>query len=235
MELSFKNWFKNNQRHQFVVIGLGRFGTAVAHTLHQLGYDVLALDNDPERVRQAAGEDLATQILQADATDPEALRQVGISEFGVVVVAIGSALEQSILATLNAKSLGVAQVVAKAISPIQGTVLQKVGADRVVYPESDMGRNVALSLTSAGILESLQLDNEHSIVEVFAPEEFTGIPLQELDLRHRYGVNILAIRHGDKFNINPSPKDSMQTGDIIVIMGANRDLDRLPRVTSTKS
>ncbi len=235
MELSFKNWFKTNQRHQFVVIGLGRFGTAVAHTLHQLGYEVLALDNDPERVRQAAGEDLATQILQADATDPEALRQVGISEFGVVVVAIGSALEQSILATLNAKSLGVAQVVAKAISPIQGTVLQKVGADRVVYPESDMGRNVALSLTFDGILESLQLDNEHSIVEVCAPEEFIGIPLQELDLRHRYGVNVLAIRHGDKFNINPSPKDFMQAGDVIVIIGANRDLDRLPRVTATKS
>ncbi|MGA7953109.1 MAG: TrkA family potassium uptake protein [Gloeobacterales cyanobacterium] len=234
MELSFKNWFKTNQRHQFVVIGLGRFGTAVARTLHQLGYEVLALDNDPERVRQAAGEDLATQVLQADATDPEALRQVGIREFGVVVVAIGSALEQSILATLNAKSLGVAHVVAKAISPIQGTVLQKVGADRVVYPESDMGRNVALSLTSDGILESLQLDNEHSIVEVCAPEEFAGISLQELNLRHRYGVNILAIRHGDKFNINPGPKDFMQTGDVIVIIGANRDLDRLPRATASK-
>jgi trk system potassium uptake protein len=235
MELSFKNWFKTNQRHQFVVIGLGRFGTAVARTLHQLGYEVLALDNDSERVRQAAGEDLATQVLEADATDPEALRQVGIREFGVVVVAIGSALEQSILATLNAKSLGVAHVVAKAISPIQGTVLQKVGADRVVYPESDMGRNVALSLTSDGILESLQLDNEHSIVEVCAPEEFAGIPLQELDLRHRYGVNILAIRHGDKFNINPGPKDFMKTGDVIVIIGANRDLDRLPRATVPKS
>jgi trk system potassium uptake protein len=234
MELSFKNWFKTNQRHQFVVIGLGRFGTAVARTLHQLGYEVLALDNDSERVRQAAAEDLATQVLQADATDPEALRQIGISEFGVVVVAIGSALEQSILATLNAKSLGVAHVVAKAISPVQGTVLQKVGADRVVYPESDMGRNVALSLTSDGILESLQLDNEHSIVEIGAPEEFVGTPLQELDLRHRYGVNVLAIRHGDKFNINPGPKDFMQTGDVIVIIGANRDLDRLPRATVSR-
>lgn len=229
MELSFKNWFKTDQRHQFVVIGLGRFGTAVARTLHQLGYDVLGLDNDEERVRQAAGEDLATQVLQVDATDPEALRQTGICEFGVVVVAIGSALEQSILTTLNAKSLGVAHVVAKAISPIQGAVLQKVGADRVVYPESDMGRNVALSLTSNGFLESLQLDNEHSIVEVIAPEKFTDIPLQELDLRQRYGVNVLAIRHGDKFNINPGPKDIMRAGDLIVLIGANRDLDRLPK------
>ncbi|BAC88457.1 MULTISPECIES: potassium channel family protein [Gloeobacter] len=231
--MNLMGWLKKERRNQFLIIGLGRFGTSVARTLHNLGYDVLAVDAEEERVRRAACENIATQVLQVNATDPDALKQIGAGEFQVAVVAIGSFLQESILATLNAKEMGIAYVVAKATTPIHGAVLEKVGADRVVYPESDMGRNVALSLTSRGMLESLQLDPEHSIVEVVAPREFTGQTLRDLDLRRRFRVNVLALRHDGRFNVNPDPDDRIGAGDIIVMIGANRDLDQLPKADLT--
>ncbi len=222
-------WVKKEHRNQFLVVGLGRFGTSVASTLHNLGYDVLAVDNSEERVQRASSENIATQVLQIDATDPNALRQIGGQEFQVGVIAIGTFLQESILATLNAKDLGIPYVVAKANSPVHGKVLNKIGADRVVYPESDMGRSVALSLTSTGMIESLQLDADHSIVEVVAPKEFTGRTLRELDLRRRYRVTVLAFRHSGMFNVNPDPDDRIAPGDLLVLIGTNRNLDQLPK------
>jgi len=225
---NFMNWLKRGQRNQFVVIGLGRFGTSVAGTLHGLGYEVLAIDSSEERVRRAACENIATQVLQVDATDPDALRQVGVSEFEVVVVAIGSFLQESILATLNAKSLGVPFVVAKANNPLHGTVLEKIGADRIVFPESDMGRQLALSLTSRSMIEAFQLDSEYSIVEIVAPPEFTNRTLRELNVRARFGVSVMAIKHKGKFNVNPGADDMIYQGDLLVVIGDNQALNRLP-------
>ena len=229
---AFSNWFNRGKNKQIAVIGLGRFGSSVARTLYQLGYEVLAIDTDPERVSYANTNCIATQVVQLNATDPNALKQAGLGSFGVVVIAIGQYFAESVLATLNVKSLGCPRVIAKAVSPIHGDVLEKVGADQVVYPEAEMGRTLALRLTATGLLESLELDTEHSIIEMVAPEPITGTPLRDLDLRSRYGVSILAIQHTDKFNVNPSPNDKIYQGDVIVLIGANRDLDKLAQMAA---
>ena len=229
---AFSNWFNRGKNRQVAVIGLGRFGTSVARTFYQIGYEVLAIDNDPERISYANSNCIATQAVQLNATDPNALKQAGLGSFGVVIIAIGQYFAESVLATLNVKSLGCPRVVAKAVSPIHGEVLEKVGADQVVYPEAEMGRTLALRLTATGLLESLQLDTEHSIIEMVAPEPVTGKPLRDLDIRARYGVSVLAIQHSDKFNVNPSPNDRIHQGDVIVLIGANRDLDKLAQLAA---
>ncbi|MGK7905808.1 MAG: TrkA family potassium uptake protein [Synechococcus sp.] len=229
---AFSNWFTRGKNKQVAVIGLGRFGTSVARTLYQIGYEVLAIDVSADRISYANTNCIATQAVQLDATDPAALKQAGLASFGVVVIAIGQYFAESVLATLNVKSMGCPRVIAKAVSPIHGEVLEKVGADQVVYPEAEMGRTLALRLTATGLLESLQLDTEHSIVEMVAPEPLTEKTLRDLNLRSRFGVSVLAIQHTDKFNVNPSPNDKIYRGDVVVLIGANRDLDKLTQLAA---
>ncbi|WP_017324109.1 TrkA family potassium uptake protein [Synechococcus sp. PCC 7336] len=232
MATAFSSWFNRNQNKQVAVIGLGRFGTSVARTFYQVGYEVLAVDADEDRVNCASSNNIATQIVQLDATDPIALKQAGIEAFGLVVIAIGNYFAESVLATLNVKGLGCHRIIAKAVSTIHGEVLSKVGADQVVYPEAEMGRTLALRLTATGLLESLELDTEHSIVEMVAPHSLADKPLQELNLRARYGVSVLAIQHDSQFNVNPLPSDTIQDGDVVVLIGANRDLDKLAQMAA---
>ena len=229
---AFSNWFTRGKNKQVAVIGLGRFGTSVARTLYQIGYEVLAIDVSADRISYANTNCIASQAVQLDATDPAALKQAGLASFGVVVIAIGQYFAESVLATLNVKSMGCPRVIAKAVSPIHGEVLEKVGADQVVYPEAEMGRTLALRLTATGLLESLQLDTEHSIVEMVAPEPLTEKTLRDLNLRSRFGVSVLAIQHTDKFNVNPSPNDKIYRGDVVVLIGANRDLDKLTQLAA---
>ncbi|MEM9511154.1 MAG: TrkA family potassium uptake protein [Cyanobacteria bacterium P01_E01_bin.48] len=234
MSSPFSNWFNRSRSKQVAVIGLGRFGSSVARTLFQLGYEVLAIDCNEDRVSEALCDGIATQALELDSTDPAALKQAGLEQFNVVVVAIGNFFAESVLTTLNVRALGCPRIIAKAISPIHGQVLEKVGASQVVYPEAEMGRNLALRLTATGLLESLQLDTEHSIVEMVAPEPIVGQALQEFDLRSRYGISVLAIQHNGKFNVNPAPDDSICPGDVVVLIGTNRDLDSLAQLATPK-
>ncbi len=230
MNLSSLNFFRSlrSDAKQFAVIGLGRFGRAVCSTLHQLGYEVLAVDVDEKRVSQVVNEQLAVHCLQLDSTDPLALRKAGVFEFETVIVAIGNYLQESIITTLNVKEAGVNHVVAKASSEIHGTLLKKVGADLVVYPEAEMGCSLARSLTQSGILDRFELDPDNSIVEVMVPEEFDGKTILELKLRTTYGVNILAVSHDNKFEINPNPNQKLCRGSAIVVIGSNKDISRLP-------
>jgi trk system potassium uptake protein TrkA len=214
--------------HQFAVIGLGRFGRAVCKTLHQSGYEVLGTDVDGERVRELMTSQIASHILQLDATNPTALKAAGIFEFDTVIIAIGNYLQESIVTTLNVKEGGVGYVVAKASTEIHGKLLQRVGADRVVFPENDAGCALAQSLTKPSILERFDLDPEHSIVEVVVPEDFDGRTISELQLRSRYGLNVLAVGNEGRFEINPDPAQHLVQGMMMVVIGANRDIDRLP-------
>jgi trk system potassium uptake protein TrkA len=232
MSTPFSSWFNRGKSNQVAVIGLGRFGTSVARTLYQIGYEVLAIDRDEERVNDALANCIATQAIQLNATDPNALKQAGLGQFSIVVIAIGNYFAESVLATLNVRALGCPRIIAKAVSPIHGQVLEKVGANQVVYPEAEMGRTLALRLTATGLLESLQLDTEHSIIEMVAPQLVTGKPLRDLDLRARYGISILAIQHNGKFNVNPSPRDVIHQGDVVVLIGNNRDLDKLSQTVA---
>jgi len=226
--LKLFNGLRQDNRRQFAVIGLGRFGRAVCQTLHNLGYDVLGTDIDEKTVAETLNQKIASSAIQLDSTDPTALKQAGIFEFDTVIIGIGNYVQESIITTLNVKEAGVEHVVAKASSEIHGKLLKKVGADLVVFPEYDAGRELAYTITRPGILERFELDPEHSIVEVTVPDEFDGKTLEELEFRSRYGLSVLAINNKDKFIINPTPDQRLYKGSAMVVIGADKAIKKLP-------
>lgn len=233
MNLSSLGFFRNLRPHnrQFAVIGLGRFGRAVSLTLNSLGYEVLGIDNDEQRVTQALADEIAAHAIQLDSTQPVALKEAGIPDFDTVIVAIGNYVEESVITTLTVKELGVSHVVSKASSEIHGKLLNRVGADHVVFPEHEMGCALARSLTRPGILDRFELDPDNSIVELRVPAAFDQKTVVDLDLRNTYGVTLLALSQSDseeKFEINPSPVTRLRQGTIMVVIGSNKGLDRLP-------
>lgn len=216
---------------QFAVIGLGRFGRAVCMTLNSMGYEVLGIDVDEQRVSQALVDEIAAHAVQLDSTQRPALKEAGIHDFDTVIVAIGNYIEESVITTLNVKELGSPYVIAKASSEIHGKVLKRVGADLVVFPEHEMGCELARSLTRPGILDRFELDPDNSIVELRVPAIFDHKTIAELDLRNKYGVTLLALskpENEEKFEVNPSPVTRLQKGAIMVVIGNNRGLDCLP-------
>ncbi|CAD5944457.1 Ktr system potassium uptake protein C [Planktothrix tepida] len=230
MNLSSWNFLRNlrTEKKQFAVIGLGRFGSAVCSTLHKSGYEVLAVDKEEKRVTSALGDQIASHALLLDSTETSALREAGILEFDTVIVAVGSFLAESITTTLNLKEGGVPNVIAKASSETHVKLLNKVGADLVVFPEQEMGQQLARQLTRPRLIEQFELDAEHSIVEIIVPDEFDGKTIAELELRRRYGLNLLAIKNeGDKMDINPLSNRRLYKGTLIVVVGSNQDINRL--------
>ncbi|MGG1312242.1 potassium channel family protein [Cohnella laeviribosi] len=212
-------------KKQFAVIGLGRFGSSVAKFLAEMGYEVLAIDEDQERVQDVAH--IVTHAVSADTTDEEAIRALGIRNFDVVVVAIGQNIQASILTTLILKDLGVPQIIAKAQNELHGKVLSKIGADKVVFPERDMGLRVAHHLISPNILEHIELSSDYSIVEMKVPSSIVGKSLKQLDIRVKYNCNVLAVKRDGEMNITPRPDESLCADDVLVIVGRNEQLTRL--------
>ncbi len=222
----FRSLRKDNQ--QFAVIGLGRFGRAVCSTFHHLGYEVLGTDIDEKRVAQVLTDQIVGHALQLDSTEPAALKEAGIFEFDTVIIAIGNYIQESVITTLNVKEGGVPHVVAKASSEVHCKLLRRVGADHVVFPEYEAGCALARSLTKPSILERFDLDPDNSIVELIVPDDFHGKTIAELKLRSRYGLNLLAVSHDGKFEINPHPENRLQRGSAMVVIGCNKDINRLP-------
>lgn len=216
------------ENNQFAVIGLGRFGRAVCSSLHKMGYEVLGTDIDEKLVTQALTQKIASHAIQLDSTEPEALKEAGIFEMDTVIVAIGNYLQESIITTLNVKEAGVKNVIAKASSEIHGKLLKRVGADRVVFPEHEAGCALAETLTKPAILDRFELDPENSIVEVLVPKEFHDRTLADLNLRSRYGISILAVCSGEKFITNPAPGQKLKEGSIMIVIGGNKDIEKLP-------
>ncbi|HPT66991.1 MAG TPA: TrkA family potassium uptake protein [Bacillota bacterium] len=213
----------------YLVVGLGRFGTSVARTLTKLGQEVLAVDIDEERVKYVAPE--VTHALQVDATDANALKSLGVRNSQVAVVGIGGDVQANIMTTLLLKEMGVPYVVAKALNKIQGRVLEKVGADRVVYPERDMGKRVAHNLVSANLVDYIELAQGYRIEEIAAPQSFVGKSLKELNLRNKTDLTIIVIKHTDgSLLISPGGDATIQAGDNLVVLGKNADLDRVEQM-----
>lgn len=212
---------------QYAVIGLGRFGSSLATTLHQAGNEVLAIDRNEERIEEY--KDHVTYAVVADSTDEEALKSVGIRNFDAVIVAIGDDIQASILTVLILKELEVKKVVAKAINKRHGQVLYKVGADWVVFPERDMGERVATQLMSPNVLDYIELAKDYSIKEVKAPPSMIEKNLRELNLRARFNITVIAIISDGKVSISPSPDRIIKEGDILVVIGENKDLDRFEK------
>lgn len=213
----------------FAIIGMGRFGSSVAKTLYEMGYDVMAIDANEERIQEHIQH--VTYAVQADTTDEQALKELGIRNFDVVVVAIGEDIQASILTTLVIKELGVKYIVVKAQNERHGKVLYKIGADRVVFPERDMGSRVAKNLVSPGILDFIELAEDYSVAEIVATDRMAGKNLIELNIRAKFGVNVMAIKSGPNINIAPKAEDTIVEGDILVVIGHNTDLERLEEKT----
>ncbi|AGA59146.1 MAG: TrkA family potassium uptake protein [Thermobacillus sp.] len=214
-------------KKQFAVIGMGRFGTSVAQSLARLGYEVLAIDVSGARIQDVVNK--VTHAVAADSTDEEALRALGLRNFDVVVVAIGQDIQASILTTIILKELGVPYIIAKAQNELHGKVLSKIGADKVIFPERDMGQRVAHNLILPNLLDFIELSDDYSIVELEAPPVMVGKNLKQLDIRARFRCNVMAIKTGGRMNIAPNAEDSIREGDILVIVGKNGDLARLER------
>lgn len=210
---------------QYIVIGCGRFGASVATTMHLLGHQVMAIDKGEEIIQNIA--DKVTHAAIVDVTDEQALRSLGVGNFDVAIVAIGSDIRASIMATLIAKEMGVGQIVCKAKDELQAKVLYKIGADRVVFPERDMGVRVAHNLVSDNILDHIELDPEYSIVEVVTPNSWVGKTLVELDLRAKYEITVLAVKTGKNINVTPSPDEELKSGSILVIIGQNSNISNI--------
>jgi trk system potassium uptake protein TrkA len=212
----------------FAVIGMGRFGSSVVRTLHEMGHQVLAMDKHEDALRRVT--DYATHAVQIDATDPEALRAVGITNFDAVIVSIGADVQESILTTLLLKEMGVKKVVSKAVNELQARVLEKVGADLVVRPERDMAVRVARSLASRNVVDMLELSPAYLVEEVSVGPKLSGRSLSDLDLRTRFGVNVLLIKRDSQLLITPTPETQLQEGDVLVVVGEKQGLARLETV-----
>ncbi|TXK75143.1 TrkA family potassium uptake protein [Paenibacillus sp. N3.4] len=211
-----------NEKKQFAIIGMGRFGSSIAKTLSQLGFEVLAIDHREATVQEISA--FVTHAVQADSKDEEALRALGIRNFDVVVVAIGEDIQASILTTLILKEMGISTLVVKAVNDLHGKVLKKIGADKVVYPERDMGQRVAHHLISSNIIDYIELSADYSIVEIKASKQLIGKSLKKLDIRAKYGCNVIAIKQNEKLIIPPSAEESLNSDDVLVIVGKNSDL-----------
>jgi trk system potassium uptake protein TrkA len=222
---------------QFAVIGLGRFGTSVAKTLAGKGHQVLAIDKE-EHITQSISDEV-TQAVCLDATDEKALRSVGIENVDVAIVGTGTNLEASILIALNLKEIGIKEIVCKAVNKNHRKVLEKIGATKVIQPEREMGTRVANSLISTSVIEHIELSSESSIVELIPPKEFIGKSLREINVRAKFGVNVIAIKRKipsatkkeeeEIVNVSPQAEDIIKKGDVLVVLGPNENVEKLKK------
>jgi trk system potassium uptake protein TrkA len=222
------------KRKQFGVIGLGRFGSAMAMTLTELGHDVIGVDGDEARVQQLA--DVITHALQMDATDERALRAAGIQDVDVAVVSIGENIESSLLVVMQLRELGIETIVAKAVTPLHGRVLEKLGVSRVIFPEREMAIRIAHSLVMPNVIDYIELSRDFSIVEVPAPDAFVGRTLKQLELRPRLGLTLIAIKRQSAesgaivTNIAPAADEAIRAGDVLALLGSNDRLTQLDQL-----
>lgn len=214
---------KSNTKLTYGIIGLGRFGTALASSLAEAGCDILVLDRNEEKVRAMRTYTDAAYVTSSLSKDT--LTEAGIANCDVVVVCIGSQLDVSILTTLTVVSLGVKRVIAKATTKEQGEVLEKLGAE-VIYPEHDMAIRLAKKLTSASLIEYLSLSNEIEISEIKITDKLVGKTLADANLRSRFSINVIALEHGETTEITLSPDYSFADGDIVVVIGHGNDIKR---------
>ena len=209
----------------YAVIGLGQFGMSVAETLAESDCDVLAIDAREENIQEIA--DKVTYAVRADVREPEVLRTLGVQNVDVAVIAVAENMEASIMATMQAKELGVPYVLVKAMNALHGKILEKIGADRVIYPEQSMGLRVARNLMSGGFLDVFELSTEFSMAEFPVPAEWVGKSLQELQLRESHDINIIAIKVGDDVEINLDPVKPLEADWHLMAIGKNKVLERL--------
>lgn len=219
------------KKKQVAVLGLGTFGQAVARELALLGHDVLAIDSNPKVVQNIA-DDVA-EAVTADVTNPEALAELGLQDFDSVIIATSNSLEVSVLATVHLKRLGVRQIFAKADNEVQGEILERVGADRVIHPELETGRRLAHSFAALSVADYFDVAPGSGFARVPVPETAAGRTIGQLDLPNSCRLSVMALRHGTKLTLLPGANESIAAGDDLIVAGLDEDLERLPGVLGT--
>jgi trk system potassium uptake protein TrkA len=219
-------------KRQFAVIGLGRFGAAMATTLIGLGQDVLGMDTDDDRVQALA--DRVPHLMVVNASDPLALREAGVADVDVAVISIGANIEASLLIVMAVKEMGVKFIVAKATSDVHGRILERLGVDRVIYPEREAAVRMAHSLVVPNVIDYISLSKDFSIIEIPAPAMFVGQSLRAINLRAQHGLTLIAIKRVvagvTTTNVSPSPDEAIQQGDTLALVGSNKQLIALEKL-----
>ncbi|MFQ8706353.1 MAG: potassium channel family protein [Thomasclavelia sp.] len=218
------------KNRQYAVLGLGVFGSTVATTLSQYDCEVIAIDKDESCVERIADE--VTKAVVADTTDIEQLRALGIEDIDVAIVAIGTHLEESVLTTMNVKDLGVPYVISKAKNKQFSKILEKVGANRVIRAEKDMGVRVAKSLLRKNIVDLVELDEDHSLIEIKAPVDWIGKSVQDLNVRQAYHMNVIGVKDSeDNMSLSIGANYIVKYGDRFLVIGKTRELEKFDYLT----
>lgn len=213
------------KQKQYIVVGLGRFGRAIAETLCQDGAEVLGVDCKMDMVERMRDE--LTQTIQMDAMDRDALETLGVQDFDIVFVTMGSDIRASGTIVLLLKELGARHVIAKAHDEFHGRMLEKLGADQVLFPERDMGRRVAHSLISGNVIEFMELSTQYSMAEIRPKPEWIGKTLKELAMRSSMDINVVAIRNGDAVNAMPQPETRINKDDVMLVVISENALKKM--------
>ncbi|UOR12984.1 potassium channel family protein [Halobacillus amylolyticus] len=214
-------------KKEYAVVGLGRFGGSICRELNKEGMEVLALDMDEDKVNEY--RDIAAHAVIADSTDESVLKELGLSNFDHVIVAIGDNILSSILTTVILKELGIKTITVKAQNDYHEKILRKIGADHVVHPERDMGKRIAHNIISNNILDYIELSDDHSVVEVKAGDKMSGQTLVDLDIRAEYGCNIVAIKRDKDIIVSPMATEEIQERDVLIVIGADKDISRFEK------
>lgn len=209
---------------QFAVFGLGSFGKSVALTLQSFGCDVIAVDNCYEKIQDIA--DSVSYAMCGDVTEPEFMKTIGARNLDGAVIAISENLEAAIMATMISKEMGIPYVLAKAMDELQGKILEKIGAESIVYPEIDMGERVAKKLMSTEFVDWIELSPDYSLTEKLIPKQWEGKSLAELRVREKFGINVIGILKEDKMDMALDPSKPLQADDMLFIIGKNSDLEK---------
>lgn len=214
-------------KKQYAVFGLGKFGESVALELEQLGCEVVVVDNSIEKVQSVA--DMVSYAMCADIEEPEVIRSVGARNLDGVVIAVSESLETSIMATILSKEMGIPYVVAKAQNDLHATILKKVGADTIIHPEKEMGRRVARNLMSGNFADWIDLSPEYSLVEMKMPNSWTGKRLMDLQLREKFGINVVGVRKDGVVNVMVNPHDILEEESMVIVIGSNKSLQKFEK------
>lgn len=209
---------------QFFVAGLGRFGKSVAITLEKMGYDVMAMDSDEEVVQDLS--DTLGYVVCGDCSDEKNLISMGAGNADIAVVSVGD-LSASLMTTLLLKEMGVKKIVVKALGEVHGKMLQKIGADKIIYSEKEMGIRVAHNLISPGIVDYIEMENNITIVSIHVPADWVGKNLIEIDVRRKYNINVAAIKRDGEMMVNPRPDMKLEAKDMVVILGDNESVKKV--------
>jgi len=212
-------------KKEFVVFGLGRFGSSVAKALVDNGCQVMAVDSDQSKVEEIA--DAVTYAVCTDVTDAEAIQSLGIRNFDGAIVAIGENLEAGVMVTILAKEMGIPYILAKAQTNLQAKVLKKVGADMIVFPEQETGIRIAHNLVHGNFFDAIELSTKYSMMDFDIPPEWIGKSLRELNLRAAKKINVIGIKRNGEFEITPDPDAPLQENDVLTIIGKNHALSKL--------